>query len=336
MRASVISVIAVVAGLAGCGHPGNLYQVTSSPDGGVPFLPIETLDVDTYTYEQSWLVLTVNGTFKTHAATPAARTPAAAAATGSDGAFPKTVVVYTRDLSTDTVDLVRQRYAEFLGAGNAALAWDASAGQLLNDLGFKVRPGPLSFAAPPVQSRVSDIRALPRLAVARTRVQVPAATPLYYNVRVPRGGTANAELDLASNGTMTKASSDKQDQLPGAIVTAAGSAISAVLGSSVLNTVAGTLLAPRVAAPQAQSAGNLDVLAVSFAIVPARRLYTLSVTHPPGSPITACGDLGALLEAGTAFGCRASLLVASDNAAGDKPKDGQPKDDKPKDKHPSD
>lgn len=336
MRASVISVVVVVVvGLAGCGHPGNLYQVTSSPDGGVPFLPIETLDVDTYTYEQSWLVLTVTGTFKAHA-TPATRAPASSASTGGDGAFAKTVLVYTRDLSADTVDLVRQRYAEYLGAGNAALAWDASAGQLLSDMGSKGRPGPLSFAAPAPYGRVSDMRALPRLAVARTRVQVPAATPLYYNVRVPRGGTANAELDLASNGTMTKASSDKQDQLPGAIVTAAGSVISSVLGSSVLNTVAASLLAPRTAAPQAQGAGNLDVLAVSFAIVPVRRLYTLSVTHPPGTSIAACGDLGALLEAGTAFGCRASLLVAADNAAGDKPKGDQPKNDSPKDKHPSD
>lgn len=309
-----------VLNLAACSHPGSLYQVSALPNGGVPFLPIESVDTETSTYEQPWLELDVTGKFKPHTeagpAVSAGPRQSTAAAKGvpesPDTTFTRTIAVYTRDLSPATVELVRRRYADFIGAANAAKAWDGSGVQLLNDAAPRDgRPGPLSLTVPDVARDVNKVRRdLVRVAAESTRTQVPAARPLYYNVQVPRGGTANAEIDLASNGTMTKATSQKEDKLPGAVLSAVSSVASGVLGSSSLNTLASHFFAPAVAPPKLEGAGGLDVLAVDFAVVPVRRLYTITIAHPSGMLAADCGDTAELLDGASPWGCRASLTIS--------------------------
>jgi hypothetical protein len=223
--------------------------------------------------------------------------------------FAKRIVAYSKDLSETGLEPAWGIYGAFIAASDSASAWDSSGMAVAN----KIAQGKLLFAPPPALGDFKTITALPTVAADHSRAQVPGATPLYYNVRTPGGGTASAEIDLGTNGTMTKSTSQKADQLPGALVSTTGAVLSAALGSTALNTVAGSLLAPA----QQQGATDLDVIGVDVKLVPMRRLYTVTLMYPSTMTRSACGDVGVLLKGsavqtakgGDASPCRASLTV---------------------------
>jgi hypothetical protein len=347
---------------SGCGHMA--YKVTSDRScGGVPFLPIESLDVVKSSYQQTWLEIRVDAVFENPAPElSAAPGPPAAAAKGGSvnvntatedelakladlkpfakkiiaarpyrqlsdlvdrnvlskalfkivasklttgnlpaapekpqgDTFTRTVVAYTHDLEARAADeaLVTDIYSAFLTeTGSAEKEWSVSGLVLARYIADKR----LSLAEPPILPGASLVeRSL--IAQERSRIQAPAASPLYYNIRVPSGGTVSGELDLAANGTMTKATSQVQDQLPGSIATAVGSVAGAALGSGALNTLTAHFFAP-AQAPQPQGQGVPSVKKVDLAITRMRRVYTVTITRSVGTTDTACGVKGLLSPA---------------------------------------
>ena len=345
----------------GCSHAA--YEVTSDPwSGGVPFLPIESVDVTKMTYEQNWIELRVDGVFRRAASQVA---PGAAASPGAQGVgaidvntateeelkkvrgigelakkvianrpyaqlsdlaakhvlsepalrkiaehlkvgnagtmrnlgapkdtLTRTVVAYTGDLLTvpGGENVVRDIYTKFMAEhDDGEKSWNVSGGAILDHIVATT----LSLSEPAVLSGAS-LAGRSMVAIERTRTQVPAAEVRYFNIRVPIGGTVAGEIDLASNGTMTKASSSVQDQFPGAIVTATGSVAGAALGSTALNTLAAHFLAP-AQAPAPQAVGTPSVQKVDLSLTRVKRVYTVTVVRPSDTPETACEDFDLLV-----------------------------------------
>jgi hypothetical protein len=236
-----------------------------------------------------------------------------------NGTFTRTVIAHTRDLESTPgdADVASAIYAAFIRETDGEKSWNLSAGEILSKIDGKT----LSFADPPLLPADALPGTLKLVAQERLRTQAPAARPLYLNIRVPSGGSVSGEVDLAPNGTMTKASSQVQDLLPGAVVSAGGSVLSAALGSSALNTVAAHFFAPAVA-PAPQAVGSPTVQKVDLTLTWNRRLYTVTVTRPAGTSESSCGALASMLKfpaqpgpppaqpaAAPADTCRASVSV---------------------------
>ena len=209
------------------------------------------------------------------------------------GTFTRTVIAHTRDLESTPgdADVAGGIYAAFIRETEGEKSWNVSAGEILSKIDGKT----LSFSEPPLLSADAMPGPLKLVAQERLRTQAPAARPLYFNIRVPSGGSVTGEVDLAPNGTMTKAASQVQDLLPGAALSAAGSVLSASLGSSMLNTVAAHFFAPAVA-PAPQAVGSPTVQKVDLTLTWIRRIYTVTVTRPAGTSESSCGALASLLK----------------------------------------
>jgi hypothetical protein len=210
-----------------------------------------------------------------------------------DGTFTRTVVAYTHDLESTPgdADLAGGIYVAFAKETEGGKAWNVSAGEILSNVDGKK----LTLSEPPLVSPDTLPGMLKLVGQERSRTQAPAARPLYFNIRVPSGGTVSGEIDLAANGTMTKSSSQVQDQLPGAVASAASSVASAALGSTALNTMAAHFFAP-AAAPALQAVGAPTVQKVDLTLTWIRRIYTVAITRPAGTPESSCGTLASLLK----------------------------------------
>ena len=106
------------------------------------------------------------------------------------------------------------------------------------------------------------------------------------NLNVPHGGSANGEVDLNTDGTLSKGIAQKQDQLPAAIASAAGTVGAAVLGTP-LNTIVAHFFAP---AATAQAQNGEKVVKIDLKITPIRRTYVVKVTKAVGLPNAAGTD----------------------------------------------
>jgi hypothetical protein len=310
-----ISFIPLVLGVCGCtgSHLYDVRTALTAEDGGVPFLPMQSIDIEKIACAQEWLEMDLTGTFQKKAEASPAPEPAkkkdAGPAENPNPKFALQFTAYTADLSPAAVAPVVEIYGTIVTSTNNAKAWDYA-----SDTVNKVIQKKLSFMPPPALGVAEVISTCHPVAEEHTRSQVPATSPLYFNVKVPYGGTANGEIDLAPNGTLTKGISDT---LPGTVVTAAGGVAEAAFGA--LGSVLGGATTSTAAAPAAQT-GNTEitVLSVEVKIVPRRRLYTVTLTHPSSLPAAACGPISGLLglspAAPKADGvdvspCRAGLVI---------------------------
>jgi hypothetical protein len=336
--------IAFVVVLGACGST-PLYQVSSSEAKGVPFYVVEQYDVRTYVYEETFYALQVKGTFEPAPVTPpagapaatdsaphamAARVPAArtdaprttpapapAAPGANDGdkrpPIIRTVIAYARDTM-----VLRPYYIEFVHATNNVEAWKKTGLALLDASTDTANEATLRMEPFPSLTTPSAIVGYARfVSVERARIQLPSTQPRYFNVSVPRGGTSNAEIDLNGDGTLGKGIAQTQDQLPGAIATAAGTVASALV-TGPLTTITGHYFGPPATA---QGGGGDQVVGVDFAITPVRRVYSIKVTRRADAPAGACDpktwdELARTFDSDAA--CRVELAVATQGGGDDK------------------
>jgi hypothetical protein len=210
-------------------------------------------------------------------------------------------------------------YNAFIAADDDPVkAWGATAGEMLKALG---NAGSGVTAVPPAALAFDAIRApaAKLAAVARSRQQVPASEPLYFNATVPFGGTASAEIDLNDNGTLSKGIASKTDQFPGQVLSAVGAIAGASLGDGVFNTIAKSNYRPLAA----HAIGGQKVLSIEVSLSRVRRLYVVSVLRPSSVPEVSCGPFTQLLTSAVtgpgpapapsakegAAPCRASIVV---------------------------
>jgi hypothetical protein len=250
--------------------------------------------------------------------------------------FTRTVIGYTKDLQLSPADrdAAVKIYKDFnKETDDLAKSWSVTADVILVG-------GVLALTEPEaLVGKALDARR--PVAVERTRTQIPASKPLYFQIETPPGGSVIAALELAGNGTMTKGSSQVQDTLPGVITQTVGSVLSAALGSASLNTVASHFLAP--AKPLA-AVGSPTLLKVDLKLTTVRRFYTVTIVRPSSIAESQCGaSVASLIDPSIAHTdskcpdgalpanpgdcgiCRATLAVEIQRDD-DKPKD-KPKDD---------
>jgi hypothetical protein len=260
-HATVSTLLLLLVG-PGCGHH-SVFQVGPQGNGGVPFLPIRTMAKTTTVYGQRWVELSVTGTFLTEPTLADKKKGVA------PKEFTKTVVAFADR------DGAAKIYGQFVQAPDLVKAWSVTGLQMAGE----EAAGKLSALAPP-QVPTASVSTLPVVSVVRARIQVPDDTPLYMNVDVPNGGTANASVELNENGTLSKASAEKQDQLPGAALTAVGTVASAALGSDALTALA-THYFPAPATPN--SVNGQTITKVDFQMTEVLRTYVVTEISSPGA-----------------------------------------------------
>jgi hypothetical protein len=213
--------------------------------------------------------------------------PGAAAPDPTTDTFTRTVVGYTRDLKSNPEDR-----ADVLAIYKSFISENDDLEKSWNVTGKAIVEGAKLSLTEPEALAAAALDARKPVAVERTRTQIPADKPLYFQIEAPHGGNVPAGLELAPNGTLAKGSSQVQDTLPGVITQTAGSVLSAALGSTSLNTVASHFLAP---AKPPQSLGGPTVLKVDLKLTTVRRLYTVTITRPSKIAESACGTSVATL-----------------------------------------
>lgn len=281
--------------MTGCTH--QAYGVTNSPgEGGVPFFPLESVDVKKAVYEQVWIEIRVDGHYKRAGAPSSAEAPAKKPAQKGDSqkrddakpadedTFTRTVLGYTEDTK-----LALKLHKDFLNeTSSLTKAWNVTAGEILKD-------GSAWRLFLPDQLSADAIEKKPFIAVERSRAQIPSTRPQYFQVNVPYGGSVSAGVELAPNGTLTKGSSQVDDKFPGIVTQTVGSVIAAALGSTSLNTVVSHFLAPAQAATP-QSTNEPTLMKVDLKITTVRRLYTVTIVRPSELNESECGSISALLN----------------------------------------
>jgi hypothetical protein len=311
--AGLVALLVFSAGCAGGSHLYDVHPKSAAPvlneSVGVPFLPIVSVDIEKVTFVQSWVQISVTGTFEVKPQDG----KAAASKTDkqSSSGFNKTVTVYTSDLSSQSLDTFKDVYSAFLKSGNSADAWDTSF-----TLISMVNSNKLFLEPPNLVTNTDQILAFQKVSEDHSRTQVPASSPLYFNVNIPTGGSSTAEIDLAPNGTMTKASGGKTDALPATITTGVGSLASTAFGAigGIITAVNGVVSAPA----KQNGAGTATVLSVNFEVTQMGRFYTIIITHPSSIHVSSCGPVSSMLSGFTSTStisgsdvnaCRASLSV---------------------------
>lgn len=282
-------------GTVGCAH--EMYSVSADEDaGGVPFLPFESIDVVTISHAQDWYEVAVSAEVVPPGTKPEDYAKAK---------FGKSVVLFTESEASaatvlDAFNREQTAEAAFKKADDALHATGS---------GFSGTQPALRDPRQPNWDK-----GLKLLGVTRTRTQAPAAEPRYLNSLVPIGGTASGSVQLGSNGTLSQAEANVQDQLPGAIATSlTGIASTAITGYTGLLTekvsaAKSTLLTAPPAAPH--------TVAAKITLTPIRRTYKVTIEASSLLGERACAQQGLadLLQGNVAGNpkhvCRASLAVA--------------------------
>jgi hypothetical protein len=309
--------------VAGC-HGSLLYEASSADNGGVPFYTVEQWQTDTASYDETYFQLRAVGTFESKGAVQQA---------GKKAEVTQTLVAYMDDASD-----VAAIYGGYLAASDYDKAWNATyklLAQLLRDPASPQIPQPGGAAKAP-KGRVSalpfsgvatpeEVAKLALIASSTARVQLPSTTVRYLNIHVPYGGSANGEVDVNENGTLSKGIAQKQDQLPAAAATAIGTVAAAALTGPGAALVSG-LLPASTSSPtpaQATSLAGSNLVNVEFTVSVQHRIYTVTLSHRAGEA-SACDSWsakGALFK--STQNCLVSLSVAlkSDSGPSEKAKD---------------
>jgi len=295
-----------VVALSACG-PTALYQVSATDNQGIPFYIQQQYDVRTWTYEEVFLELRAVGTFKND------DTKAAAKKTGEpdkgsddDKSIVRTVIAYAR-----SYDVALPYYTQFIRETNNVKAWKVTGEALPSDATLPTNKGKLLLQPFDAIATIAEIMKHDGVAhmvsVDRARIQIPTTHVAYFNMNIPRGGSASGEIDLNADGTIGKGIAQKQDQLPAAVAGALGTAAAAALGDPL-----NTLVAHYVAPATAQAQDGLKIVRVDFSVTPIRRTYVIKVTKRVDAPTTDCTEATwdtALRAFDTNSTCRVELAI---------------------------
>jgi hypothetical protein len=273
---------ALIANLCiACGG-GSVYAVypTASPTTklpGIPFYPLEPVEVNTTTYDQAWAEMHMDVTSRSSA--------------GVENTAHH--VRYTTDLK-----YAASLYARFSSTPDAVMATHTAGAEFLSNT--------LSDSEPE-QLAPKEMLKLKPVAVDRKRLQMVSLTPYYINSSVPFGGSGNAAVVLGADGSLTSASSQVSDTLPGAIVSTIGSLGSAAV-SPLMTSVAGGLMPSTVTANSGVSTPVPLRVEMKFVIV--HRVYTVTVSRKVEDGDSYCDIAFSLEEPLTAIpSCRVGLAV---------------------------
>lgn len=271
-----------------CGGPLLVYE-TDGAAGGVPFYVMEQYDSSSSTYEESFVQMQV---------------------TASKDKFSAQMTVYVRDPA-----IVNEIYLNYLSASDSAKAWEATAVKAMSEIknhnvNFSLIPfgqitSPNQFVKPTVAL----------VAHSLGRIQVPSTEMHRFNIRVPRGGTASGEVDLNTDGTISKGIAAKTDTLPNTIVTAAGTTIGALLGAGVPNTIVAHYF-PTTTAPSTKTAFFLNLkpdFDVQLAVTQVRRDYIVTLAAKAGTK--GCQGWTSSDSFASTDNCRASVSVTTSTDA---------------------
>lgn len=274
--------LALLANLCVACGGGSVYAVypTANPATklpGIPFYPLEPVEVNTTTYDQAWAEMRMDVT---------SRSTAGVENTAHH-------VRYTTDLK-----YAASLYARFTRAPDAVMATHTAGAEFLSNTLSDEEPEQL---AP------KEMLKLKPVAVARQRLQMVSLTPYYINSSVPFGGSGNAAVVLGADGSLTSASSQVSDTLPGAIVSTIGSLGSAAV-SPLMTTVAGGLVPSTVTANSSASAPLPTRVELKSVIV--HRVYTVTVSRKVEDGDSYCDVAFSLEDPLTAMpSCRVGLAV---------------------------
>jgi hypothetical protein len=255
----------VFASLAvGC-EGTTLYSVSTTPTSGIPFYVQEQWDIQTRTFQESYFELTATETIDT---------------VGKDGKTTSTKQPAVTAYAT-TYAKAADVYLAFVNSETNEERWNKTGGDWQKHTAGSPPTG-LLLAPPLKKTTIEDIKDTTLVSTDHSRTQIPSPVPSYLNVNVPHGGTANAEVDLNADGTLSKAIAQKQDQLPGTITTAAGAVGAAALGA-VLNAPLAALFAHYYPVPSASKSpaapGAKTISAVELAVVEVRYVYVVKVAR---------------------------------------------------------
>jgi hypothetical protein len=277
----VLAVLAAAVALAGC---RNVYVVSDKANSGIPFFPLEAVDATTSVYEQRWYELELVTTWQRAVQNGKAVVPGAA------GAFTTSVIRFTT-----SEEAARFLAAEFGLATSAAGAYD-KVFPMMRDLATS--KGKLDATEPATVGLSADLLAFPLVKRERRRQHVPSARPLYLNSTVPFGGKGNAVVELSENGTLTKATADVADELPGGVLALLGAATGSDAATAVLSRAVGV-------AEATQAKGESVIGAISLRLTPVRRLYAVTVAHDASTKDEECAP-GKMLKSGS---CHVNLVI---------------------------
>jgi hypothetical protein len=282
----LLAIIAIL--FLGCaGHP--VYTVYTSAGSataaatqlpGIPFYQLEPVEVNTVSYDQSWAEMSVAVTSKT---------PAGVESTTH------------HDRYTEDLQYAHDLYAKFGKASDAVVAVHSCVAE------YVANPtGKLSTAEPP-QLAAKDFLKLTPVSVSRQRLQVVGLTPYYINSTVPFGGTGSATVALGADGSLTSATGQITDSMPGAVAGAVG-AIGAAAAVPLVTSLAGGYAASTVTATSVSALPLPTKVEARMQVI--HRIYTVVSSRPVALGDAACDVAYALESPLVAMpACRISLAV---------------------------
>lgn len=193
----------------------TLYSVDDAAKGGLPFYPVEQVDLVTTTYAQSWLKVVVEKVDGDLKQTSAGFWPLDAAC------GPK-----LRPLLLPDPENAPRLIADdcFKPAIPTVMPW-------AGDKDWPV-PNDQSYAL---------------VGVVQTRVQRPSDHASHINVEIPYGGSGTGDLSFEKDGTLTNAKAEGHDDFPGKVADLVGTLSGSVLTYlGVLSTSKATVEAAKV------------------------------------------------------------------------------------------
>ncbi|MDB4956507.1 MAG: hypothetical protein JWO36_4076 [Myxococcales bacterium] len=291
------STIAALLLICGCGPSSmQVYNLSRTDNGGVPFFPLIAVNKEIRRYDQLWTrveVLVKEQVAYQKGAKPTDTEWREVAMTSSyylcnsathsnadQLEFPHTIAKAFSDVSLSSPEdsTTTAKAVEDLLKRLASDYCSTDAGSLLGS---------------PDDASVKSLQGknLMLLGLERSTDQVPSPTPNYLNVRVPRGGSANADIKLDVRGTLSEAIGQRQDQLPAAVVAAVGTLGAAALGGVATVAAAGfkgasliELNPPRVPFFEKPKVGDHVISTIGVTTTVKHRIYAVTMLWPVALP----------------------------------------------------